>query len=193
MFLCFILVPRHMLETACDRIEQFCKDHYPVINSKRVIPKLRHQESMAVMVMEQDTPSSSSADEFDEALDEFLPSVDNGSFTTSNYVKRPQAGIPRLRRDTEKRLTSMSAKQICSIQINVLLYTIREYVIHIYVKKITYLPKKFPLMQYVLNSIQLIHIPFCKVPPAHRLIHYILDLNVVVQSILYLRLYFLST
>ena len=110
MRLCFTLVPRHMLETACDRIEQFCKDHYPVINSKRVIPKLRHQESMAVMVMEQDTPSSSSADEFDEALDEFSPSVDNGSYTTSNYVKRPQAGIPRLRRDTEKRLTSMSAK-----------------------------------------------------------------------------------
>jgi hypothetical protein len=105
-----LTVPRHMLETACDRIEQFCKDHYPVINSKRVIPKLRHQESMAVMVMEQDTPSSSSADEFDEALDEFSPSVDNGSYTTSNYVKRPQAGIPRLRRDTEKRLTSMSAK-----------------------------------------------------------------------------------
>ena len=110
MPLCFTLVPRHMLETACDRIEQFCKDHYPIVNSKRVIPKLRHQESMAVMVMEQDTPSSSSADEFDEALDEFLPSVDNGSYTTSNYVKRPQAGIPRLRRDTEKRLTSMSAK-----------------------------------------------------------------------------------
>ena len=99
-----------MLETACDRIEQFCKDHYPVVNSKKVIPKLRHQESMAVMIMEQESPSSSSADEFDEALDEFLPSVDNGSYTTCNYVKRPQAGIPRLRRDTEKRLTSMSAK-----------------------------------------------------------------------------------
>ena len=57
------LVPRNMLETACDRIEQFCKDHYPVINRQQVVPRLRHQQSMAVMVMETDTPSSSDEDE----------------------------------------------------------------------------------------------------------------------------------
>ena len=98
-----------MLETACDRIEQFCKDHYPVINRQRIIPKLRHQESMAVMVMESDTPSSSSADEEDEFKTEFEPSSQKGSFT-SKYVKRPIQGVPRIRRQTEMRLTSMSAK-----------------------------------------------------------------------------------
>ena len=100
-----------MLETACDRIEQFCKDHLPVVNQKRVIPKLRHQESMAVMVMEHDTTSSSSTDEDDEIKDEFeSSSIENGSYTTSTYVKRPNPGVPRIRRQTEMRLTSMSAK-----------------------------------------------------------------------------------
>ena len=98
-----------MLEKACDRIEQFCKNHLPVVNYKRVIPKLRHQDTMAVMVMEHDTTSCSSED--DESLDDFeSSSIDNGSYTTSSYVKRPQPGLPRLRRETEKRLTSMSAK-----------------------------------------------------------------------------------
>jgi len=104
-----LTVPREMLEKACDRIEQFCKNHLPVVNNKRVIPKLRHQDTMAVMVMEHDTTSCSSED--DESLDDFeSSSIDNGSYTTSSYVKRPQPGLPRLRRETEKRLTSMSAK-----------------------------------------------------------------------------------
>ena len=113
-----------MLKTACDRIEQFCKDHLPVVNKKRVIPKLRHQESMAVMVMELDTttttpvdvPStdgrmSTSSSEDDEFKDDFKPSsIENGSYTTTTFVKRPNPGVPRIRRQTELRLTSMSAK-----------------------------------------------------------------------------------
>ena len=112
-----------MLKTACDRIEQFCKDHLPVVNKKRVIPKLRHQESMAVMVMEHDTPPNSpvvaplqtqmstSSSEDDEFKEDFEPSsIEKGSYTTSTYVKRPQPGIPRIRRQTEMRLASMSAK-----------------------------------------------------------------------------------
>ena len=112
-----------MLKTACDRIEEFCKDHLPVVNKKRVIPKLRHQESMAVMVMEPDSPPfspkdipvhtemSTSSSEDDEFKDDFEPSsIEKGSYTTSTFVKRPNPGVSRIRRQTELRLASMSAK-----------------------------------------------------------------------------------
>ena len=101
------------METACDRIEQFCKDHLPIINKKRVIPKLRHQDTMAIDVMEitPDTPSPSSTDEEDDFKEDFeSSSMEKGSYTTSNFVKRPAKGVPRVRRQTEMRLTSMSAK-----------------------------------------------------------------------------------
>ena len=117
IFPSLFIVPRQMLETACDRIEEFCKDHLPVVNKKIVIPKLRHQESMAVMVMEpmepdlSTSPSSSSADEEDDYKNGLPPTSPNGSpYTQSNYVKRPKPGVPRIRRQTEMRLTSMSAK-----------------------------------------------------------------------------------
>jgi len=107
-----LTVPRENLETACDRIEQFCKDHLPVVNKKRVIPKLRHQDTMAMDVMEitPDTPSPSSTDEEDDFKDFEPGSIETGSYTTSTFVKRPNAGVPRIRRQTEMRLTSMSAK-----------------------------------------------------------------------------------
>ena len=100
------------METACDRIEQFCKDHLPVVNKKRVIPKLRHQDTMAMDVMEitPDTPSPSSTDEEDDFKDFEPGSIETGSYTTSTFVKKPNAGVPRIRRQTEMRLTSMSAK-----------------------------------------------------------------------------------
>ena len=129
-------VPLEMLETACDRIEQFCRHHYPVINKRRIIPKLRHQDSMARMVMGKsidipDPPmstsppafdegdeltfaamssSSSSTDEDDEIKAGSPPGSENGSYITSNYAKPPMPGVPRIRRQTEMRLTSMSAK-----------------------------------------------------------------------------------
>jgi len=107
-----LTVPKENLETACDRIEQFCKDHLPVVNKKRVIPKLRHQDTMAMDVMEitPDTPSPSSTDEEDDFKDFEPGSIETGSYTTSTFVKRPNAGVPRIRRQTEMRLTSMSAK-----------------------------------------------------------------------------------
>ena len=107
-----LTVPKENLETACDRIEQFCKDHLPIVNKKRVIPKLRHQDTMAIDVMEitPDTPSSSSADEEDDFKEFESGSIETGSYTTSNFVQRPAKGVPRVRRQTEMRLTSMSAK-----------------------------------------------------------------------------------
>ena len=98
-----------MLQTACDRIEQFCKDHLPVVNKQRIIPKLRHQDTMAIMVMEPMEDTSSTDDE-NELRDEFTPPSQNGSYITSQFVKPPRPGVPRIRRATEMRLTSMSAK-----------------------------------------------------------------------------------
>jgi len=107
-----LTVPKENLETACDRIEQFCKDHLPIVNKKRVIPKLRHQDTMAMDVMEitPDTPSPSSTDEEDDFKEFESGSIETGSYTTSNFVQRPAKGVPRVRRQTEMRLTSMSAK-----------------------------------------------------------------------------------
>ena len=50
--------------------------------------------------------SSSSIDEFEAGS----PDSSNGSYITSNFVKPPVPGVPRIRRPTEMRLTSMSAK-----------------------------------------------------------------------------------